>query len=92
MSKCFFSLNTNTEINGKKILIVFRVIIIIITYKTDETVSNKTILKPAGSCAHEDFGVTHFNNSVIHGFPQLNVEKAQNKIDRKSLNTFNVFV
>ena len=48
----FFSLNTNTEINGKKILIVFRVIIIIITYKTDETVSNKTSLKPAGSCAH----------------------------------------
>ena len=59
----------------------------------DQTVSNETSLKPASGFAmkntKEDLGVTQYNNSVVHEFAKLNIEKASNKINRKPLNIFN---
>ena len=62
----------------------------------DETFSNDTSLKPADGFAientREEFGETQYNSSVVHEFAKLNIEKASNKVDRKALNMFNVFV
>ena len=62
----------------------------------DNTTSNETSLKPAEGfaikSAHEDLGVTQYNSSVVHEFVKLNIAKASNRIDRKILNMFNVFV
>ena len=41
---------------------------------------------------YEDLGVTQYNSTVVNEFAKLNIEKASNKIDRKSLNLFNVCV
>ena len=66
------------------------------TSKMDKAVSNKTSFIPAGSFAikntHEDLGVTQYNSTVVNEFAKLKIEKASNKIDRKALNMFNVFV
>ena len=40
----------------------------------------------------EDLGVTQYNSSVVHEYAKLNIAKALNRIDRKVLNMFNVFV
>ena len=68
----------------------------IVIYKMDQTVSNEINLKPASGFAKENFQqdleVTQYNSSVVHEFAKLNIEKASNKIDRKNLKTFNVFV
>ena len=74
----------------------FIFLVIIITFKMDKTASNKTSLKPAKGFAtkntQEEFGDTQYNSSVVHEFAKLNIEKASNKIDRKALKMFNVFV
>ena len=62
----------------------------------NDTASNETSLKPAGSFALENaqknLGITQNKSSVDHEFAKLNIEKATNNIDRKALNMFNVFV
>ena len=62
----------------------------------DTTTSNEASLKPAEGFAikstHEDLGVTQYNSSVVHEFVKLNITKASNRIDRKALSVFNVFV
>ena len=62
----------------------------------EKTVSIKNRLNPASGFAikntHEDLGVTQYNSTVVNEFAKLNIEKASNKIDRKSLNLFNVCV
>ena len=62
----------------------------------NDTASNETSLKLAGSFALENtqknLEVTQPKSSVVHEFAKLNIEKATNKIDRKALNMFNVFV
>ena len=62
----------------------------------NKIVSNETSLKPAGAFAikntNEDLGVTQYNSRIFHGFAKLNIEKASSKIDRKALNTFDVFL
>ena len=62
----------------------------------DQAISNETTLKPAVGFAvkntQEELGVTLYNSSIVHEFVKLNIEKALNKIDRKALNMFNVFV
>ena len=58
-----------------------------------KTASNETSLKPAGGFAikntQEDLEVIQYNSSVVHEFAKLNIEKASNKINRKSLYMFN---
>ena len=62
----------------------------------DNTTSNEFSFKPAGSFANkntqEDFGVTQYSSAVVYEFAKLNIAKASNRIDRKALNMFNVFV
>ena len=62
----------------------------------NKTASDETRLKLAGGFAikntYEDLGVTQHNSSVVNEFAKLNIEKASNKIDRKAMNMFNVFV
>ena len=61
-----------------------------------KTASNETSLKPAGGFAikntQEDLEVIQYNSSVVHEFAKLSIKKASNKVDRKALNMFNVFV
>ena len=62
----------------------------------DKTATNETSLKPAGGFAientQEDLEVIQYNRAVVHEFAKLNIKKASNKIDRKGLIMFNVFV
>ena len=62
----------------------------------DKLVSSETSLKPAGGFGikrtREDLGVTQYNRSDVNEFAILNIKKASNKIDRKALDMFNVFV
>ena len=74
----------------------FIFLVIIITFKMDKTASNKTSLKPADGFAientQEEFGDTQYNSSVVYEFAKVNIAKASNRTDRKTLNMFNVFV
>ena len=71
-------------------------IVSIVISKMDQTVSSENSFKPADGFAikntQEDLGVTQFNCSIVHEFAKLNIEKASSKIDRKALNTFDVFL
>lgn len=62
----------------------------------DKTASNETSLNPDRGFAvkniQEDLEVIQHNSSVVHEFAKLNIEKASNKIDRKAMTMFNVFV
>ena len=62
----------------------------------DKTASNETSLNAdcsfAVKNAQEDLEVTQHNSSIVHEFAKLNIEKASNKIDRKAMTMFNVFV
>ena len=62
----------------------------------DKTASNETSLNANCSFAikstQEDLEVIQHNSSVVHEFAKLNIEKASNKIDRKAMTMFNVFV
>ena len=62
----------------------------------DQTVLNEISFKLAGGFAmkntQEDLAVTQYNSTVVHEFAKLNIAKALNRVDRKALNMFNVFV
>ena len=62
----------------------------------EKTVSIKNRFNPASGFAikntNEDLGVTQCKSTVVNKFAKLNIENASNKIDRKALNMFNVFV
>ena len=62
----------------------------------DKLVSSKTSLKLAGGFGikrtWEDLAVTQYNRSDVNEFALLNIKKASNKVDKKALNVFNVFV
>ena len=62
----------------------------------DQTATIETILKPVCGFAikntQEDLRLTQYNNSANNEFAKLNIAKASNRVDRKVLNMFNVFV
>ena len=62
----------------------------------DTTTSSENSLKPAKGFAikntQEEFGDTQYNSSVVYEFAKVNIAKASNRTDRKTLNMFNVFV
>ena len=62
----------------------------------DQTATIETILKPVCGFAikntQEEFGDTQYNSSVVYEFAKVNIAKASNRTDRKTLNMFNVFV
>ena len=62
----------------------------------DTTTSSENSLKPAKGFAikntQEDLRLTQYNNSANNEFAKLNIAKASNRVDRKVLNMFNVFV